>query len=743
MAIQQTITMVTLGRPFHLGMLYDVRSDKLITGVTLWDPQTLANHTITHKQPYTGYEILTEDSLQHKAHALGVEASLKLSLLGGLLSISGSAKYADDSQKTNHETRLTLKYSTTTHFQQLTMKHLGKGNLDQLNLHDKSNATHVVIGVVYGAEAFFIFNRTIANSESKQEVSGSLKAILEKSTFKIEEEAKLNLTDQEKNFVDKLHCKFYGDFHLNKNPNNIDEAVKIYRQLPSLLGLNNENAIPKKVWLYPLHLLDNKAMQTVREISSSLIDYSISTIENLRSLEVRALDLSTSKIFTHFDYIKIHLLDFAARLAEIQRDLKEKLALYLPKLRGNTDVEESVLYNVFKQVDSSPFYKRTLELWLKEKEEEIALMTTGIENLVKDRSLNILIKSSSLIEVISDTSYDYIVCLSFRFIEENDQQLTDMKNYLHNKNSFNSSSTGKKHATWFRNSRTMTKFRKNLRQFKEFADANNIENTKIKFIVNEEFSDNHTKTIDLILYDDGLEESGFIIPSKPGAPYAISVTDNNITLTWADAASGTEEVQNYKVMYQKYRGKTLIGKNQSEEEEKWNEEYTNASHKKIIISNLPPSTKFVFKVQSITTIGLSAISACSKPIETLANKERKSVPTCTDGVKNQDETDVDCGGEICSKKCLPQQGCTSSSDCASNNCNIITKKCLVAPSCTDGVKNQDESDVDCGGAVCASKCLQQQGCTSSSDCASNNCNIATKKCVGYDTVERDKVMRKR
>ncbi|CAF1195107.1 unnamed protein product [Adineta steineri] len=30
--------------------------------------------------------------------------------------------------------------------------------------------------------------------------------------------------------------------------------------------------------------------------------------------------------------------------------------------------------------------------------------------------------------------------------------------------------------------------------------------------------------------------------------------------------------------------------------------------------------------------------------------------TCTDGIKNQDETDVDCGGEICTKKCLPQQG---------------------------------------------------------------------------------------
>lgn len=154
MANHQPIPMVTLGRPFHLGMLYDIRSDTIITGTTLWDPQNLANNTSTYNQPYTGFEIITEDSVDTKAHALGVEASLKLSLVGGLIKISGSAKYAQDYQKTNKEARLTLKYSTTTHFEQLTMKHLGKGNLNHPDLHDTNIATHVVTGVLYGAEAF-------------------------------------------------------------------------------------------------------------------------------------------------------------------------------------------------------------------------------------------------------------------------------------------------------------------------------------------------------------------------------------------------------------------------------------------------------------------------------------------------------------------------------------------------------------------------------------------------------------
>ncbi|CAF0790320.1 unnamed protein product [Adineta steineri] len=734
MATEQVITMVTLGRPFHLGMLYDVRSDKLITGVTLWDPQNLVNNTITRKQPYTGYEIVTEDSLQHKAHALGVEASLKLSLLGGLMSISGSAKYAEDSQKTNHEARLTLKYSTTTHFQELTMKHLGKGNIDHPDLLDENRATHVVTGVVYGAEAFFIFDRTISDSESKKEVSGKLQAVFKNPIFNIEGEAKLRLNDQEKHFVDKLHCKFYGDFHLTQNPNNFEEAVKIYRQLPSLLGVNNENAIPKKVWLYPLHLLDNKAMRTVREISSNLIDYSIKMVEDLHSLEVRSLDLSTSKMFTRFNYMKVHLSDFAARLAEIQRDLKKQIALNLPKLRGSTGVPESVLFNVFKQVDTSPFNKRTLESWLEEKEKEIALMTTWIENLDNDRSLNITIKSSSLIEVIGDTRYDYILCLSLRLVQENDPQLTDMQNYLQNKNSFNSSTTRKKHTPWFENSDGMAAIRKKLRQFKEFAEANNVENTNIKCIVNEVYSFYHIKTVELNLYSDGSEKEGFIVPSKPDAPYAISITDNNVTLVWSDVANGSEEVQKYKVMYQKHRGKTLIGKNKSKKEEQWTEVYTNGNHKKIIISNLPPSTQFVFKVKSITAIGLSAISACSKPIKTLT---KKVAPSCTDGVKNQDETDVDCGGTICWKRCDPSKVCSKHTDCVIANCNPKSNICQV-PSCTDGVKNQDETDVDCGGTICSKKCHPRKGCSKHTDCIIPNCNPKSNTCQAPTCKDRIK-----
>ncbi|MBT8189401.1 MAG: zinc-dependent metalloprotease [Bacteroidia bacterium] len=48
-------------------------------------------------------------------------------------------------------------------------------------------------------------------------------------------------------------------------------------------------------------------------------------------------------------------------------------------------------------------------------------------------------------------------------------------------------------------------------------------------------------------------------------------------------------------------------------------------------------------------------------------------PSCSDGIQNQDETGVDCGGTICAP----------------------------CPTCTDGIQNGDELGVDCGGSQCA------------------------------------------
>ncbi|MDF1561496.1 MAG: hypothetical protein P1V51_00550 [Deltaproteobacteria bacterium] len=78
--------------------------------------------------------------------------------------------------------------------------------------------------------------------------------------------------------------------------------------------------------------------------------------------------------------------------------------------------------------------------------------------------------------------------------------------------------------------------------------------------------------------------------------------------------------------------------------------------------------------------------------------------TCGDGIQNQDETGVDCGGV-----CPP--------------CGTET--------CDDGVRNQDETDVDCGGVClpCAgSPCDLSTGCSEGSFCLCDGDDCARPVC---------------
>jgi hypothetical protein len=117
---------------------------------------------------------------------------------------------------------------------------------------------------------------------------------------------------------------------------------------------------------------------------------------------------------------------------------------------------------------------------------------------------------------------------------------------------------------------------------------------------------------------------------------------------------------------------------------------------------------------------------------------------CADMMQNNDETDVDCGGACVADpndpnndegKCDDGQGCLVDSDCASESC--IDGTCGPDP-CADMMQNNDETDVDCGGACVLDpndplnpegKCDNGQGCLIDGDCVSNVCDPDTNVCV--------------
>jgi len=99
-----------------------------------------------------------------------------------------------------------------------------------------------------------------------------------------------------------------------------------------------------------------------------------------------------------------------------------------------------------------------------------------------------------------------------------------------------------------------------------------------------------------------------------------------------------------------------------------------------------------------------------------------AIASLTDGVQNNDETDVDCGG-ISKKVCDDGKKCLTRLDCASGVCKDKADgqglRCQ-APSPTDLTRNGTETDIDCGGPA-APKCGDALRCGDKNDCTSGVC----------------------
>jgi hypothetical protein len=97
----------------------------------------------------------------------------------------------------------------------------------------------------------------------------------------------------------------------------------------------------------------------------------------------------------------------------------------------------------------------------------------------------------------------------------------------------------------------------------------------------------------------------------------------------------------------------------------------------------------------------------------------RTAPTCSNGV---------CGGAC--PPCSDGQSCSAPSDCASGHCRVAgppacysgTPSFCVPAHCFDGVKDNGESDIDCGGG-CFIGCASGQTCNySTCNCVSGVCN---------------------
>ncbi len=194
-----------------------------------------------------------------------------------------------------------------------------------------------------------------------------------------------------------------------------------------------------------------------------------------------------------------------------------------------------------------------------------------------------------------------MLCLSLHLTDKNDSFLNDLRRYLNGTSvQLNLVDTRK---SWVDERAIIASSRKNAKLFLEFVKANK-EKQNIKFVIDDQYinKQSNREGIFINLYHNG-DLIDFEIPSQPGKPVATEVYHNCVLLTWAKPQNGSRNVQQYQISHGK------------EDELKSMTTTANDSESKLI-ENLLPNTRYRFKVQAITKIGVTMESDISDFIET-------------------------------------------------------------------------------------------------------------------------------
>ncbi|XP_051745117.1 cytolytic toxin-alpha-like [Ctenopharyngodon idella] len=529
------IETAALGRPFQLGMLYDCRKDALITGIRLWNKEQLEPYICPCPQIKTEYNIKTSDSIQDKTKLLNIEGGLKLSLLGDLLGeIGGAAKYLNDIKKSFKQQRLTLHYRSTSEFKELTVNHLPSENLPD---YDNDIATHIVTGILYGADACFVFDREVSSDEDKETVKVDVDVARDKlqGIINAGANADLSVNHNQETEVKKFTCTFYGDFQLQSNPTSFEDALKVFADLPKLLREKQDCGVPLRVWLYPLDKLHSRTSKLHRDISMDLIMRIESVIESLNTAEMKCSDFlkdSPARMIVAF-HDKILKMKQNCYMYKLR--LVKKLGSLLPNIRGDK-MKETALNDLLQENDKSPFRESDLAEWLKERERESEIIKTTLKQL-KD------VEVKDNIDLIKmDLEVGNLVSYTFTSLNCSDVLLQQQTAYLSpsTQGETDVKSPDSKQKSWL-TPNVVTTMISNLKIFKNLISSNSSKQDK--FIVSSKEMENYPGSC-IILYGSECEEAVcFTPPSKPACPISEEVKGQNVVLKVPPSCPATVELR--------------------------------------------------------------------------------------------------------------------------------------------------------------------------------------------------------
>ncbi len=319
---------------------------------------------------------------------MNLDEHLQASVVAGLIEkYQGASNYVNDRWNPAQATK-TLRCRVLSKTESLHIKKLIESEVPFLLKDEqemrKSEATHVVVGVVYGAEAYCVLTQDLnGKEEDPEDVEENLSRLSKKFENSLEDgQTVSDFTEQfekeELKQLNRMKCRLYADLQSQTvRECGYFEAykycLKLIEQIRNLTDVVSK-AVPIAAVLRPLKVILTPDRGwppfEYRDVDADLFARCSSILDELHNVGVKVDTIRkiNKKVSRH------SLSQFGDALNKYKALVTKSLKNAVVKARGTVDDDDSEIEKIANIVENHPHFKPSqLQLWLSFKEAELEM----------------------------------------------------------------------------------------------------------------------------------------------------------------------------------------------------------------------------------------------------------------------------------------------------------------------------------------------------------------------------------
>ena len=555
------------------------------------------------------------ESANNKWELMGLDEHLQASTAAGIIDkYRGASNYLND--KTNpYQASRVLVLKVKCKKERLNLQHLSVDGIP--HLVETTKATHIIVGITYGVEAYCVLTQDLDNNvddeETREEANDNLSDLAAKLINALEDTQNVSefqgqFNKEEKQRLTKMKCRLYADCQ--------SQAVKecsvfdVYKHCLKLIEIQQSEAIPISILLCPLKRVINNPTRSITKI----LQYRDVDVEMVQRICCILADLARASgeaeavRSTINKNSRASLRSFIETISKFQDILKKNLKGAISKVRGSEEGDggDDELADIVNAAERHLLFKpKRLERWLEYKKAEAEIL----EKMNKTKGINLFTSLKSLTNELADSDKKYALVLIISPVDQRTKDITAKMKVSLKSNAMEITSDSEEDEDgkdeegipWHMITRKRKQVLDKIRELADYAEKNKHLENQVQFLMAIGDSDKGLCRYSVYEFDNVLKEN---IVELPGPPTGLKF--QRITKTAKKSGSIRVEWTYQDLGYPTH---FMVEYRSKDDNEFWNQKKTANPGDNHVTINLKDESALEIRVASDTCIGRSEFSS--------------------------------------------------------------------------------------------------------------------------------------